>query len=246
MRVPYHTLKNKKDNTMKKLLLTFILTTSVFMYSFAQNTYEIAESIDFYRINKTLNERREQIQNVNDIKGSPYLNDEFINGTIYTTSNYQYPNIPLRYNIYSDNLEFKTPTDEIYQLSAPEVIVKAEFGGIKMEYIPFIYFKKMKRGFFQVKEEGKASLYIRSHIQLQQPTKPGAYKEAQPAKFLKKTHEFYIRFGKNAALKVGKKKETVAIFPKFQKEIEDFIKKNKINTNKEADLKKLVRHYNSL
>ena len=52
--------------------------------------------------------------------------DEFITGTIFTTSKTQYVNMSLRYNIYNDQLEFKTPEDKILVMAAPEIIEKIE------------------------------------------------------------------------------------------------------------------------
>ena len=54
----------------------------------------------------------------------------------------QFNDIPLRFNIYSGNLEFKTPEDQILALAAPEIVEKAVFGDFTMSYIPYTITKK--------------------------------------------------------------------------------------------------------
>jgi len=181
-----------------------------------------------------------------DIEGSPYLEDNFIKGSVYTTSKTEYVDVPLRYNIYNDQLEFKTGNDKVQALAAPEMIEKIEFGNYKMVYAPYSISKKIRRGFFVVLAEGKSSLYEKPRITFKEATEPGGYKDAEPAKFVRNTDEYYIRVGENQAKLVGNKNDLLEVFPDHQKQLETFIKKNKIKPNKPESLKELVKYYNSL
>lgn len=222
------------------------LLFSIIISSFAQENYKLAQTVELIGTGTLHYDSRKQNLTNADIEGSPYLNDDFIKGTIFTTTKLRYENIPLNYNIYNDNLEFRSPDDQILAMSTPEIVQKAVFGNIEMEYIPFISAKKTKRGFFLTKEEGFATLYARPQLIFKQPTKPTAYKKAEPARFINKPNIYYIRIGQEAALKVVSKKDIISIFPDHKKEIETFIKKNKVKITKEESLKKLVLYYNSL
>jgi len=158
----------------------------------------------------------------------------------------QYNGIPLRYNIYNDNIEFKTPTDEIQALATPEIVEKAVFGSTQLVYSSYLLANKTRKGFFVVLEEGKASLYSKPGIAFKEPTEPAAYKEAEPAKFVKKADEYYIRIGTEQAVLINSKKDLIAAFPENKDKIESFINKNKIKTNKPESLIELVKYYNSL
>ena len=233
---------------MKHYILTllFILGFAGISSAQYQLNYEIREAVDFYRSNKFIDGSMKSELTEKDIQGSPYLNDEFVNGTIFTVQMLKYSDIPLRFNIYNDDLEFKTPTGEVMALSAPEILEKAEFGNMQMVYSPYSQTNKIKKGFFVVLEQGKASLYSKPGIVFQEPTEPAAYKEAEPAKFVRKADEYYIRIGAEQAILIGNKKELIAAFPDNQDKIESFINKNKIKTNKPESLKEVVRFYNSL
>jgi len=231
---------------MKRYLFTLFFILAAIGFSFAQDLYQIREALDFFRTNKLLNGKIDNLLSENTIQGSPYLTDEFITGTIFTTSKTQFVNVPLRYNIYNDQLEFKTPSNEIQAMVAPEIIEKVDFGSFTMVYVPYSDVKKMRRGFFKVLEDGNASLYARSELTFKEATKPAAYKDAEPPKFVSKPNTYYIRVGMEQAIKVGNKKDVVKIFPEHQTEITSFIKKNKIKTNNPESLKKLIQYYNSL
>jgi hypothetical protein len=181
-----------------------------------------------------------------DIEGSPYLNDDFVDGIIFTTSKFQYEKVPLRYNIYNDNLEFKTPDDQVMAIAAPEIVEKVYLGDEVMIYSPYSNAKRIRRGFFKIMEEGKASLYARQIVQYSDPVEPGAYKEAEPAKFTRKPDAYYIRIGIEQAQLVSNKKELLAAFPDHSEKIAAFVKKNKVKPTKPEKLLDLVKYYNSL
>jgi hypothetical protein len=235
---------------MKRLL--FILFASLFGVSntFAQNTfqsmYEIKRVIDLINFNKTEQGEFRRTLSEENIVGSPYLNDEFIEGSVFTKSKTQYAEVPLRYNIFNDEIEFRTDDGQVLALASAEVIEKVEFGDFYMEYIPYMVVKRMRRGFFNVLEKGNATLYQRSHVVFEDAKQPAAYQDAQPAKFVKKPDEFYIRVGLEPALPIAKNRDLEGAFPDHKKEIAEFIKKNRVRTNNPESLKELVIFYNSL
>lgn len=233
---------------MKNCFLILILILGFAGISSAQYQlhYEIRETIDFYKANKFITGSGKGELTEKDIKGSPYLNDEFVEGSIYTVQRLKYSNIPLRYNIYNNDLEFKTPNGEVQALATPEIVEKAEFGDYNLVYSPYSQTNKTKKGFFLVLEQGKASLYAKPGILFQEPTEPAAYKEAEPAKFVRKADEYYIRIGAEQAILINNKKDLIAAFPDNQDKIESFVNKNKIKTNKPESLKEVVKYYNSI
>ena len=228
------------------LALLFILGFVGISVAQYQLNYEIKSTMDFYQANKFIGGERKNELTEADIKGSPYLNDEFVNGSIFTVQMIKYDSIPLRFNIFNDELQFKTPTGEVMALSAPEIVEKAVFGNFLMVYSPYSQTNKIKKGFFLILEQGKASLYAKPGILFQEPTEPAAYKDAEPAKFVRKADEYYIRIGTEQAILISNKKDLIAAFPDNQDKIESFISKNKIKTNKPESLKEVVKYYNSL
>lgn len=231
---------------MKRCILTITFLLTLFTASFSQESYAIRQAMDFYRTNKLQTGDWKATLSESDIQGSPYLNDEFINGIVYTTTKQKFVDLPLRYNIYNDQVEFKTPNNGIQAMATPEIVEAIEFGEYKMVYVPFSDNKKIRYGFFIVEVKGNASLLAKSKVNYKKAEEPGAYKEAVPAKFVKKPNTFYIKIGTAQAKHVNNKKELIRIFPDHQNEISAFIKMNKTKVNKTDHLKELVKYYNSL
>ncbi|WP_340113206.1 hypothetical protein [Maribellus mangrovi] len=226
--------------------LTLLIFLSIGFSALAQSDYQLNQAIDFFQSNRMIQGEIKNMLTESEIEGSPYLNDEFITGSVFTTSKIQYNDIPLRYNVYNDEMQFKSPEGNVSAIAAPEIIEKVVFGDYTIEYIPYIIAKKMRRGFFKVLLKGNATLYARSNIEYRQPVPAGAYKDPEPARFLEKPDTYFIRIGKEAALEIENKKDLEAVFPDHKKEIASFIKKNKVNHRKEDKLKELVEYYNSL
>ena len=235
---------------MKRLIFVLIISSLCAGPAFSQipqsSLYEMKRAMDLMNLNKAHRGDFQSMLTEADIQGSPYLNDEFIEGSVFTTSKTQYEGVPLRYNIYNDDIEFRSDDGQVMVLAAPEVLEKVEFGDYQFEYIFYHVVNKTRRGFFTVIEKGKASLYSRPQIKFEEAKQPAAYQDAQPAKFTKRPDVYYIRIDMEAAKPVTKQKDLQEAFSDHKAEIASFIKKNKIKANSPESLKELVQYYNSL
>ena len=233
---------------MKAFIITSIFIFGFVYQSFSQFgiSYETRKALELYNTNKFTSGSSKSTLTEVDYVGSPYLMNVFVNGIIYTVQKFQYEEVPLRYNIFNDELEFKTPTNEILALASPDIVERAVIGDTVLVYLSYLQANKTKKGFFVVLEEGKASLYAKPGVMFKNATLPGAYKDPEPAKYLKKSDDYYISVGSKSAILINNKKSLIAAFPDNQDKIEKYISKNKIKTNDPESLRELVGYYNSL
>jgi hypothetical protein len=114
----------------KKLALILCVLPNILL---AQSAFVDVPVSDFMnRVNKN-----NQLEfNQPDIEGTPYLNEEFIDGAIYYDGKYRIPSIPLRVNLYNDAMEYKDK-NTILAVAKPERIDK-----IIIDDQTFIYLKK--------------------------------------------------------------------------------------------------------
>lgn len=230
-----------------KHLIVFALFFSLWATVRSQpNLYQVRQAMEFYSLNKLRSGTTNNTLSEKDIEGSPYLNDEFVKGSVFTTQKQQFVDIPLRYNIFNDELEFKTPDNVVQALATPELVEKATFGEHQLVHSPYFVSKNIKTGFFEVLVQGKASLYAKHEVVFNNATEPAAYKEAQPAKFVAKPEDYYIRAGNDAAFLISGKKDLMDAFPDHKNKMGKFVKENKVKPNKPETLKQLVEYYNSL
>lgn len=226
----------------------FTLTAVLFFISFSSSgqNYSTKDASEFLYSNKLQRGEWKPVLTEEDVAGSPYLNDDFVEGSVYTTSGIQYKGLPLRYNIYNDQMEFKAEKGEIQAVAAPEITEKIEFGGDKWIYAPYSHAKKTGKGYFIVLEEGNIALYKKPQIQFEPPKDAAPFQDAEQARFVPRPDLYYIRVGNEEARLVSSKKDFAEILPEHQKEVEKFVKKNKVKPSKPERIAELVRFYNSL
>lgn len=230
---------------MKKLFSVLFITIIFSGSIFSQDTELMQEAWDFFRSEQLQTGGWRTILTDNNIQGSPYLNNDFINGTIYTSSNEKYANVPLRYNIFNDELEFRTSENKIQAVATPGIIEKVEFGNCKLVYTDYADINNKDKGYLQQIVDGDASLFVKSEVLFREPKEAAAFKEPEPAKFLNKANTYYIQVGDQIPKKVRGKKEIIELFSGHENEIAQFIKKNKIKPRKSESLVELVNYYNS-
>jgi len=233
---------------MQKNISILVLLTTISFFAGAQLPLasQTRETMDLYNINKFVSGEWETMLTENNMKGSPFLNDDFVVGTIYTTEKKQYDNVEMRLNIYNEQLEFKKTTGEILALATPEIIDIVVLGKDQIIYSAYSDGNKTKNGFFLIVEPGNAKLLAKPGIQFIPPTEPGAYKDAEPAQLKRKNDEYYIKVENSQAMPADNKKNLILAFPDDQDKIEAFISKNKTKINKPNSLAELVKYYNSL
>lgn len=232
---------------MKKLILSLLFVFVIAGTLWAQTTsYTAAPLMDLFRMEQMTEESVFVTLTEKNIGGSPYLEDEFREGTVYTTDKKKYENVLLRYNIYNDHLEFETPDKKVLAIDKPETIELADFGPYKMTYLSYNRGNKQNKAFCKIVEQGTASLYAKPDVHFQKEVESDGIKPAKPAQFISKPDIYFIKVGTNPAQKVGNKKELAALFGDHQSELAAFIKKNKIKVNKADQLQELVQYYNSL
>lgn len=212
----------------------------------AQSEYQIQSVFDFYKMSKRLEQGPVSELKEGKIEGSPYFNNDFLNGTIYTIQKEKYTNIPMRYNIYNDIIEIKTESGEKMGISVPEVVEKVEIGEHIFYYLPYWVKNKMKRGYFELVTDGNASLFIRHRVIFRKGELSGAYKDAVPPRFIRDSNDCYIRIGKDAAQPVTNKNDLLFVLAAHKEKITEFVKKNKVKTKNINNLKAVIEYYNSL
>jgi hypothetical protein len=229
----------------------FIPCLLIFIFDFcqAQNQEPISKTNNY--INTYASDEvkfNASVKNVSfkEIQGSPYLIDSFVVGSIYTNRKEQFQNIPVRYNIFTDNVEYIMGASSVLDLKNPETVEKIEFENYKLIYLSLPHKNNVVKGFFIVLTEGYATLLSKPRITLQKPTQQGAYNDYQPPVFLRHTDIYYLKIGNNHANIVRTKRKLIKSFPDRRENLTNYIKANNIKISDQKGLIDLVQFYNSL
>jgi hypothetical protein len=177
------------------------------------------------------------------IKGSPYDNPLFLPGNIYSSNEIVGAGVMLRYNIFADEIEIKDPTSDSYSslIKSPEFFAK-------INNDLYMYVLGENGGYFKVLTEGKNyDLYKKSTVIYRDVVPPkDPYSRETPAQFTRNDIYYIVSKGGSFYELPNNRKKFVSIFKSNQKEIDQYIKKNKIDLKDEKDMIKVMNHIDSL
>ncbi|WP_339811077.1 hypothetical protein [uncultured Imperialibacter sp.] len=180
-----------------------------------------------------------------DYEGSPYMDDEFKDGIVFIEKDRKTNPVPMRYNMYADQMEFKRG-DFTYLMEPVLSIDMISVGEHLFILGEFIEANKYNLGFFEVIDTGRLNVMMKQVVRLRPGQAPKAMESAPTLPtYLKLGFEYYYQLDKGEVFKISKVKALVESLPDHQDEMRQFVKKERISRKKE-DLRKLAAYYNSL
>jgi hypothetical protein len=226
-----------------RICTTLLILTGFIYPSEAQSSsHPLNEFFDSFRNNQY--EHPAGI--MGEYKGSPYENDEFIDGEIYTNQHIHFTGVPLRYNIYQNKMEFRNPSGEVFDIDPPEFADTVLIGESRYIYYSFRSGLKTYKSFFRKLTGQQPLLLCKLNVIFRPGELPGGYKDAVPASFDRTVNEYYLAVIPGEAVKIDGKKDILEKLSGHARELDQFIKQNKIKTGKEEDLVKLMEYYYTL
>jgi len=177
--------------------------------------------------------------------GSPYINETYFPAVVegYDES------IELRYNAYTDEMEFEVD-ETLYALSKneyPRVVL-----GWKKK-TPYIYTTyqdgaNLVSGFLRiVNEKDKYPLYVKETVSFSPSKKAtSGYDSDKPEVYKREKDRFFTKIENQIVEVPLHKKNILKLFPEFQKEIQDFLKSEKVKLNSQDDMVRVFNYLNSL
>ncbi len=182
------------------------------------------------------------------IEGTPFLNDDFVNGSLITSDSLIIKDVQLRYNIYLDEMEalLSVSTD-------PRVVTNpGNFRYFQMDNRTFIYTSFLennnpKQGYFEILNQGKCQVLIRRQIAYREAEEAKGYSDYKPPRFIERPNIYYIRFDRKLPEEIRlNRRNVLSTFEDKRDEIEDFVKKNNLSYRNFDDLMKIVEYHNQL
>lgn len=181
------------------------------------------------------------------IKDEAYANPNFLIGKIFQEDHVLKDYVPMRYNAYADEIEIKrNETDQAYSalIKDPDIFVK-----VGKEIYVFVPFEgsNAKGGYFSVLADGKNyGLYKKTTAIYREPrVAETSYTKDTPPSFQKTVTYYLVKDGKFLEMPSSKSR-ILKMMDIKKKEMNAFIKTNKIDLGNEADLIKTITYFDSL
>jgi hypothetical protein len=182
------------------------------------------------------------------IAGTPFLNPQFVNGSLITNDSLMYTNIPLRYNVFKDEMEFRVGDEEIPRIIAnPRSFLFIHVDSLVFQYLAFSDNNRPAQGYFQVLNEGPCQVMMRRRTDYAEPKGAHGFDKALPARFEEKRNTYFVRFGRQLPQEVRfTRRNILKTFEEKQGAITDFVKENNLSYRSIDDLIKIAAYYNEL
>jgi hypothetical protein len=214
------------------------------------STHQIySEYLQQILFDKTVKFKDIDLENLN-YTGSPYENDNFLAGKIHFKNKLVAENVPLRYNVFFDEMEFKpsfSPPDEEARalMKSNEVVV--HIGIKKFVFMPYQGGIE-NGGYFEMLSRGERVDLLKKYNKTFRPEQKSqsAYSRSIPARFSDNTiYYIVLQDGRFIELDSRAKRFTDS-FIGMEKEIADFIKEKRLDIKNEDHIIQIVNHYNTL
>ncbi|RYE26926.1 MAG: hypothetical protein EOP45_02875 [Sphingobacteriaceae bacterium] len=187
-------------------------------------------------------------QNLGDVKGSPYVFDDWSVGTAQTSKGL-INDINLKYSQFEDQVVFKSKDGQTLQFADQvrdfTLLHKENDKQSVIHYrngysnIPGLD----NKSYFEVLVDGKCQLLKKTTKKIKQET---IYGSTEPSKSFTVTTRYYIETPEKGLLVKKDKKSILSALPNKQQELETYIKNNNIDCKSDEGLMKLVTYYNAI
>lgn len=215
------------------LAIFFILNSGLCQESHLRQAEKIRIEMDK---NSLSNAYGKKSLNEKDIAGTPYLDKNFQESYILKVNGVEIKDMPLRYNIYSDNMEF-VKDGNILAVAFPSEIHRIKLGGKIFIYQQYLLANKVAHGYFQVLHEGDFQLLKKYSTELKIPEKSAI---DDSMRFVRQEPAYYFRRGDGKIYAITTQKQLIKVLQPVHQPVIDFIKANKINGKDELKLVRLM------
>lgn len=231
---------NIKSLSPYSIIVTILLISSTVV---AQDNKELSAE----EMQSLMNTDRIPIRNVTETKGSPYLFDNFHEGSIQLANGKTTNVLPIRFNAYEQNLEFRegnsafvmdSNTVTEFELYTDSSIYKFKKG--------FNSRRLSEDEFVRVIIDDEVQFMAKHSVSFQQGV--ATYGTATKKDEYNSNVTYYIKVGDGNTKRIRSlsKKRVLQNISTHKKEIESFTDTNNIDFSDSKDVEKLLLYYNSL
>lgn len=177
-------------------------------------------------------------------EGTPFFNEDFSTGDVVINDTTHYQKIPLRYNIYTDKIQFRNNQGRIleFNLSSQKYIFTIEdHRFVNKEYRRY---NEKETGILEILAEGKISLYKKYGVVFKQATREAGFKPAEPNRFKPLDDKYLIAIDNTIPEAITLSKKLLDQLEVLKPGAAEFARSNKIKLRSEKDLIRLIEYCN--
>ncbi len=183
-----------------------------------------------------------------ELIGTPLLNEEFMNGTIYFMADRKVSDLMINYNIFTGKLLYKKE-GQTYEVNTNDILYftvtnpeEKEIQMYQQEFVP----QASRSEFIQVIYEGETPLFKRRVKEFRESDYKNPYSDAKRYDEYSDRTIYMVKHNREMKELKLRKKAILELFSDQADQIGVFLKEREINLHNEDDLIKLFDYYNNL
>ena len=176
-------------------------------------------------------------------EGSPYL-DDWKSADIHLKNGKTIYGLMVRYNVFSEEMLYQQ-NNIAYAIGTPDSISDILLSGKVFIYKEYTKANKIRKGFFEVIFKGKVSLLNKYKIEFIHSNYNVALDIGNKNDRLELNQQLYLQ-QENQIIPLDKKNKLIEILNNKNKEISDYMNKEKLSGKKQQDVIKILTYYNQL
>lgn len=172
-----------------------------------------------------------------------YLEPGWTHGQVILADQNILENMPLRYDIYHQQVQFIRDGDTV-AFAKPEEVASIIMNGRKLVYIEFSNEGKVEKGYFEVLSYGDTKLLLRRIVKYHEQRDPQS--NLKEDVFIRENH-YYIQKPGETPLPVEFNRTSVLnVLNDKELQIQEFMENNKLRMKTLEEIKKVLAYYNTL
>jgi hypothetical protein len=179
------------------------------------------------------------------IAGSPYLSEEFVKGEVIINDSIRYQEIPLRYNIFSDKMEYIDAQERVLEVNTSINRFTFQLDGRNFKLIQYNDGKGIKRGMLELMVDGETQLYRKYNVAIIGGTPAKGYQVAKPTQFNRTGDQYFIATEGRIPVLVTTRRDLIKRLEGVNPRIDQYLKNNRVRMNSEQSIIDVVEFANN-
>lgn len=226
----------------------FLILTALFLL--VQNA--VSQSTQIHEINRTIDQfvRERSSGSAVDpnkyanVAGSPYLDEAFKEGNVIINDTIPFSQVPLRYNIVTDKMEFKNKREQLMEIDYSAGQYSFLIDDHHFKVLDYKDKNKHQNGHLELLVDGAVQLYKKHNRQFEKATQVKAFEEPLPDRFVENDPTFLIAKKGEIPETISKKRDLLQKLNVDNPKIEQYLKDNKLKMRSEESVIDLITFYN--
>jgi len=225
----------------RQIILSVLFLAMGFQAAYSQDTY-ISRSINDLMADINWSKRETGLTTI--IHGTPFLNENFQEGTVFLNGKFKVDRLPLRFNLYSGEMEFMAKNN-VMAIADPEKVDKVVIGTDV-----FIYIEKAEKGhvsgFVKIWNEQLPAIVTKMKVEYFDKEPPQPIAESKPARYERATDDHYLLTADDKVERITSVKKLIENLGSHGKELSEYAKNEKVSANKPTELAAMIDYLRTL